>query len=315
MLRVWLHGPCRCDVPCCKSSRRRRKVCFVRRSHVLACFCSSGLVLYALFLLQLDTAYKEHWLAGSWSAVQLPVSAHTPEKPDALKKQRSVDLQAEKKSKPLPVQEVTTAGPASIVAPTTPAPSSWRLPLDWQKTQLGPGFPDEIDSAWSDISVLESGDVLRIEAEGFNSKDSPIAVWGWYLNVWKGDGRNWVTKKGNSEPSRLLHFNPRPRGGGYIAINNFLKGTGWGKEKDVPIPEPWKMENAQKSFVLELELGEEAWLVKLNGRQQPEMSYKREGDYREPLILQLYDLINPSVTLKKRGIADSCAVGVMLLAL
>ena len=272
-------------------------------------------MLYALFLLQLDTAYKEHWLAGSWSAVQLPVSAHTPEKPDALKKQRSVDLQAEKKSKPLPVQEVTTAGPASIVAPTTPAPSSWRLPLDWQKTQLGPGFPDEIDSAWSDIGVLESGDVLRIEAEGFNSKDSPIAVWGWYLNVWKGDGRNWVTKKGNSEPSRLLHFNPRPRGGGYIAINNFLKGTGWGKEKDVPIPEPWKMENAQKSFVLELELGEEAWLVKLNGRQQPEMSYKREGDYREPLILQLYDLINPSVTLKKRGIADSCAVGVMLLAL
>ena len=46
-----------------------------------------------------------------------------------------------------------------------------------------------------------------------------------------------------------------PGGGGYIAINNFLKGTGWGKEKDVPVPEQWKMENAGKAFAVWLEDG------------------------------------------------------------
>ena len=97
------------------------------------------------------------------------------------------------------------AGAASTAAPATPASSPWRgLPLDFQETELGPGFPNKIDSAWTDVGVLESGDVLRIEADGFSSKDSPIAVWGWYLNVWNKDGRHWVTEKGDSEPSRFL---------------------------------------------------------------------------------------------------------------
>ena len=43
--------------------------------------------------------------------------------------------------------------------------------------------------------------------------------------MWSGDGRNWVTLRGGKEPSRVLHFNPRPRGG-YIAINNFIKVGG-----------------------------------------------------------------------------------------
>lgn len=49
--------------------------------------------------------------------------------------------------------------------------------------------------------------------------------------MWSGNGRDWVKLKGAAEPSRVLHFNPRPRGGAYIAMNNFLKGKGWGKEK------------------------------------------------------------------------------------
>lgn len=281
MFGVWLHAPCQCGAFCCgKASRRRRKCCFVlRRSHVLAaCICTCIL----LFLVQLGSgASFERWLAGSWSA------ARVQDVQDALSEQ-SIDQQ----------QAAATTAPATV-APVTVAPS-WRpLPLDWQKTQLGPGFPNEIDSAWSDVGLLQSGDVLRVEADGFNSKDSPIAVWGWYLNVWNGDGRHWVTKKGSSEPSRLLHFNPRPRGGGYIAINIFLKGSGWGKEKDVPIPEPWKMENAHKAFVLDLELSDQAWLVTLNGKQRPEMSYKRAGDFSGPLVVQLYDFINPRVALKK----------------
>ena len=55
----------------------------------------------------------------------------------------------------------------------------------------------------------------------------------------------------------MLHLNPRPSGKkGYVAINNFLHGKGWGKEKDVPAPEPWRMENAARPFVLELEAGD-----------------------------------------------------------
>jgi hypothetical protein len=81
--------------------------------------------------------------------------------------------------------------------------------VGWQDTQLGPGYPNTIPSAWSDIGTLKTGDVIRIEADGFNAEESKIAVWGWYINVWSGDGRNWVTLRGNKEPSRLLHFNPR----------------------------------------------------------------------------------------------------------
>ena len=50
---------------------------------------------------------------------------------------------------------------------------TWRpLAVDWQDTQLGPGYPDIIPSAWSDLGVISSGDVLRIEADGFNDKAS-----------------------------------------------------------------------------------------------------------------------------------------------
>ncbi|CAE7676987.1 unnamed protein product [Symbiodinium pilosum] len=295
MFRVWLHAPCQCGAFCCgKGSRRRRKGCFVLRIHVLAaglCICS----LLALLQLSSSTS-SERWLAG----VQ-DVGATL----DARAGQGSMDLQQRAANKKPPKakrkKRASTVAPATTVEETTPVPSPWRqLPIDWQKTELGPGFPNEIDSAWTDVGVMESGDVLRIEAHGFSSKESPIAVWGWYLNVWSGDGRHWVTKKGEEEPSRLLHFNPRPRGGGYIAINNFLKGTGWGKEKDVPVPEQWKMENAGKAFVLEVELSDEEWLVKLDGKPQPEMSYVRQGDYGGPLVLQLYDLIKPSVSMKKQ---------------
>jgi hypothetical protein len=201
--------------------------------------------------------------------------------------------------------------PARVVAPSLSRPPvcrlageapPWRsLSIDWQDTQLGPGFPDTIPSAWSDVGVLVAGDVLRIEAEGFNGQDSKITGWGWYLNIWSGNGRNWVGLRGSNEPSRLLHFNPRPRGGAYIAMNNFLKGVGWGKEKDLPVPLAWKLEKAATPFVLDIELGDGVWNFKVNDEPQPDLAYVRKGDFSEPLILQLYDLLNPRVSLKQGG--------------
>ena len=269
---MWLHAPCEC----CGKGRRRRKGCFVlRRSHLAAAIGLSACGL--LFLLG----------PGRWLEVEtVETLKRLKGETSTLGAVEDVDDDDDDDDDDDETTDAPTVGPL------------WRrLPIDWQETELGPGFPNKIDSAWSDVGILDTGDVLRIEADGFNSKDSPIAVWGWYLNIWNGDGRHWVTKKGEEEPSRLLHFNPRPRGGGYIAVNNFLKGSGWGKEKDLPIPEPWKMQNANKPFVLEVELRDENWLVKLKG--EPEISYKREGDFLGPLVIQIYDLLNPKISLKK----------------
>jgi len=297
MLGVWLHAPCHCGV---KLGKRRRRGCIViRRRHVLAVgFCAFCL----LCLLQFGcSASLQGLLVQSRSTGRLKSAGPTPKTPGILIG-ASFTNPTQDEAAPSRQNQVTTVAPATTVTHTNPTPSTWRqFQIDCQKTQLGPGFPNEIDSAWSDIGILHSGDVLRIEADGFSAKDSPIAVWGWYLNVWSGDGRHWVTKKGNSEPSRLLHLNPRPRGGGYIAINHFLKGSGWGQEKDVPIPQPWKIENADTPFILELELSDKSWLVKLNGDPQPDMAYKREGDFSGSLILQLYDLINPRVALRSQS--------------
>ena len=83
-----------------------------------------------------------------------------------------------------------------------------------------------------------------------------------------------------------------------IAINNFLRGVGWGREKDVPIPEEWKVKNAHSPFVLNIELGQDAWRIKLNGKLRSDMGYVRAGDFAGPLTLQLYDLLKPRVSLK-----------------
>ena len=90
-------------------------------------------------------------------------------------------------------------------------------------------------------------------------------------------------------------------GPGYVAINNFLKGKGWGKEVDTPVPEPWKKENHAASFVLELEVGAGSWAVRLNGEPQPKLSYVRAGleHFTGPLVLQVYDLLNPRVSLRE----------------
>merc|ERR1712194_388931 len=90
-------------------------------------------------------------------------------------------------------------GAPDVVGP----PKKEQLTLDWKDTQLGPGFPNPIQSAWADLGVMATGHVIRVEADGFNGKDGPIAVWGWYMNIWSGDGRNWVTLKGSKEPSRF----------------------------------------------------------------------------------------------------------------
>mmetsp|Transcript_16666 Transcript_16666/g.53704 ORF Transcript_16666/g.53704 Transcript_16666/m.53704 type:complete len:455 (+) Transcript_16666:175-1539(+) len=168
-----------------------------------------------------------------------------------------------------------------------------RLPIDWKDTQLGPGYPTKIKAAWTDLGVMTAGNVLRIEADGFNGKFGPIASWGWYLNVWSGDGRHWTKKP---DAYRLLHLNPRPRGGS-VAMNHCLN-TGWGPQKDVPVPKAWKLANSAKPFVLEMELGPTAWSMKLNGELQPGMAYERKGDFSRPLLLQLYDVTNPRVSLK-----------------
>ena len=177
--------------------------------------------------------------------------------------------------------------------------------VDWQDTQLGPGFPEPITSAWSDVGVLRRGHVLRIEADGFNGTDSKIAKWGWYLNLWSGDGRHWTTTKGADEPSRVLHFNPRPRAG-YVAMNTFLRGEGWGKEMDVPVPAVWKQKNHASPFVLEVEVGVDRWIISLNGEPQPALAYVRDSaglasHLAAPLVLQVYDLINPRISIKLRG--------------
>lgn len=192
-----------------------------------------------------------------------------------------------------------TAAPPLSAQPDGPA---WEpLAVEWQDTQLGPGFQDPIASAWSDVGVLGVGHLIRIEADGFNN-DAPkkIANWGWYINIWSGDGRHWTTTKGAKEPSRLLHFNPRPRPG-YVAINNFLKGKGWGKEVDTPVPEPWNKENHATPFVLELEVGAGSWAIRLNGEPQPKLSFVRAGleYFTGPLVLQVYDLLNPRVSLRE----------------
>jgi len=197
---------------------------------------------------------------------------------------------------PLVVQLYDVNNPKVFLALPEPDPV-WRdLQLDWQKTQLGPGYTSIIDSAWTDLGVLTTGTSFRVQADGYNGKNHPNAGWGWYLNVWNEDGRHW-TDHPAPEPSRLLHFNPRPRGG-MISINLFLRGSGWGAEKGAPLPAAWKLENAAKPFVLEVKVGLKIWSIKLNGEPQPGMAYERKGDYSKPLTLQLYDVLNPRVSLR-----------------
>merc|ERR1719343_1403436 len=119
-----------------------------------------------------------------------------------------------------------------------------------------------------------------LEADGFNSKDSKIAGWGWYVNVWSGDARNWNKR---STAYRLMHLNPRPRGG--VVVMNHCLRTGWGPEKDLRVPDPWRLENADRAFKLELELGDRSWTFKLNDIVRPEMTYDRQGDFSQPLTL------------------------------
>ena len=106
--------------------------------------------------------------------------------------------------------------------------------------------------------------------------------------------------------SRARSLSPVPpslfvQGPGYVPINKFLKGKGWGKEVKTPVPEPWKKENHAASFVLELEVGAGSWAVRLNGEPQPKLSYVRAGleHFTGPLVLQVYDLLNPRVSLRE----------------
>eukprot|EP00931_Biecheleriopsis_adriatica_P020553 TRINITY_DN13699_c0_g1_i2.p1 TRINITY_DN13699_c0_g1~~TRINITY_DN13699_c0_g1_i2.p1 ORF type:complete len:488 (-),score=72.63 TRINITY_DN13699_c0_g1_i2:24-1487(-) len=291
MLGAWLFAPCDVGALCCYRARKkkRRGALVLRRFHVLL----AGTFAFAcIYVLNLDSSVPSRREATP----SLP-TAHLDDPEVTRSALRGSVARASAAAEEL---SASTAVPPAIL-PAPPAEPSWkRLPVDWHDTQLGPGFPNKIDSAWSDIGVMRTGHVLRIEADGYDSKESPIAVWGWYINIWSGDGRHWVTKKGASEPSRLVHFNPRPRGGGYIAMNHFLKGSGWGPEKNVPIPPEWQLENAAKPFEIELELGNDAWSFKLNGKLQPKMTYDRKGDFYGPLVLQLYGLLNPRVSLKKQ---------------
>ena len=108
--------------------------------------------------------------------------------------------------------------------------------------------------------------------------------------------------------SRARSLSPVPpalfyEGPGYVAVNNFLKGKGWGKEVDTPVPEQWKKYNHDAKFVLELEVGAETWLIRLNGEPLPELSFVRAGreHFAGPLVLQVYDLLNPRVSLRRRS--------------
>merc|ERR1712224_1083017 len=103
-----------------------------------------------------------------------------------------------------PATAMSEAQETRHVASDAASGADWRqMPVDWQDTPLGPGYPTIIHSAWSDIGVLRASSVLRIEADGFNGRNGPLSVWGWYLNVWSGDARHWDKK--NSDASRLLH--------------------------------------------------------------------------------------------------------------
>ena len=66
--------------------------------------------------------------------------------------------------------------------------------------------------------------------------------------------------------------------------------------KDVPVPPAWKLENADKPFVLEIEAGADMWNFKVNGEPQPDLAYVRTGDFKVPLIVQAYDLLNPRIS-------------------
>ena len=102
--------------------------------------------------------------------------------------------------------------------------------------------------------------------------------------------------------SAISHLpSPISQGPGYVAINNFLKGKGWGKEVDTPVPGPWKKENHAVPFVLEVEVAEHTWNVTLNGAPQPKLGFVRGGlaHFKAPLVLQIYDLLNPRVALKE----------------
>lgn len=283
-LAVWLNSPVRSS---CSSSggRRKRKGFVIRNLHLVA--------LAALTLLTSTLAFgKPHLLNSGVAALFGSVG------PPGATSQDSALL-----AEPLSTKDAATpAAPAqaglrgaTAAQKESQLPTARRnqLPIDWQKTELGPGYPAIIDSAWCDIGVLRIGSILRIEANGFNSHNHANAAWGWYLNVWSGDARHWTT---HPDASRLLHLNPRPRAG-YIAMNHCLRG-GWGPEKDVPVPAAWAMENAGSPFVLELTLGPEAWSMKLNGDPMPKMTYNRQGDFSQPLTLQLYDALNPRVFLE-----------------
>jgi hypothetical protein len=59
------------------------------------------------------------------------------------------------------------------------------------------------------------------------------------------------------------------------------------------------VEGAASPFVLEVEAADEVWNFKLNGEPQPALTYVRTGDFSDPLVLQVYDLLNPKISLKR----------------
>ena len=73
-------------------------------------------------------------------------------------------------------------------------------------------------------------------------------------------------------------------------------------QQDVPVPNAWKIENAAVHFVLEVEAADGVWNFKVNGEAQPDMSYVRTGDFSVPLVVQVYDLLNPSISLLKAAL-------------
>lgn len=280
----------------------------IRNAHVVAAsVCALGL----LSLTWLRTTPIKHLFAQSSSGTRFEHAGTVPSATSATDASLDTSLASQPTVTPSHLIQQSTQG---FQIASDPVPTSndnavgepemhgavlspdWRpLQVDWQDTPLGPGYPAIVHSAWSDTGTLRAGHVLRVEADGFNGQDHPNAGWGWYLNVWSGDGRHWNTKP---DASRLLHLNPRPRGG-IVAMNHCLKGS-WGPERDVPVPRAWQLENAATPFVLELELGDLAWIMKLNGDLQSEMTYDRQGDYSGPLIVQLYDVLNPRLALMSR---------------
>eukprot|EP00933_Yihiella_yeosuensis_P034586 TRINITY_DN28066_c0_g1_i1.p1 TRINITY_DN28066_c0_g1~~TRINITY_DN28066_c0_g1_i1.p1 ORF type:complete len:461 (+),score=66.64 TRINITY_DN28066_c0_g1_i1:64-1446(+) len=280
MMWVWLNAPFR--LQCCgcgRRAKRRLKGDVCRNVHVMTTIAFVS-ALFAFSSWRLTLAREHSKIDRKIDRSQIVFDSHKP----------NISLDA--------------LGPTTVQAhKAEKAELDWQeLTLDWQKTQLGPGYTDVIDCGWTDIGILNTGDVVRMEADGFNAENSEIAGWGWYINVWSGDARHWTT---SSDAFRLLHFNPRPRGM-IVAMNHFLQG-GWGTEKDAGLPEVWLLENAAKPFILEFELGFDSWKISLNDERQPELTYPRKGDFTQPLTFQVYDIINPYMKIKKKAATTTFA--------